>query len=346
MDVRCETRAAMAVVAAVVGTGYASGRDLVLFFAQTGRAGWIGVCVAPVLFGMLTAALCHCAAGVEANGASEFGSRLMRPRARAAAGGLYALLLALTAVVMLCGAGETGALTLPWRFGWLWGAGIALLIALLLNLSRLRALPWLGLVTLAAGVALYGALAVDPGSPRFRINGAVELALEGSWAAAILLALTYAAMNAALAAGVVLRFGRGANPGRLGACCAAALFALLATAHWAVVRGGRALLGQAMPTVVLSARWGLFGFWACAAFGYLCAVTTLAAALGGMIDLLRGGGRGATLLTALAVAVLVGALGLRGAIGTGYRAVGWLSAALMLGLACRADSLLLRGRKG
>ena len=346
MGKHCEARTALAVVAAVAGTGYASGREIVLFFAQAGRAGWIGVCVAPMLFGMLTALLCRWAGRVEADGFEAFGQRLMGSRARRVAGALYALLLALTAAVMLCGAGEAGALTLPWRFGWLWGAGIALLIALLLNLSRLRALPWLGLLALAAGVAFYGALAVDPRPPRLRMGGAVQLALEDSWPAAVLLALAYAAMNGALAAGVVLRFGKGANPRRLGTYCAVALLALLATAHGAVVRGGRQLLAQAMPTVLLSARWGLFGFWACAAFGYLCAVTTLAAVLGGMLDLLSGGRRGAALLAAVTVAALAGALGLWRAIGAGYRAVGWLSAVSMLALACRADALLLRGEKG
>ena len=75
-------------------------------------------------------------------------------------------------------------------------------------------------------------------------------------------------------------------------------------------------------------------------------VTTLAAVLGGMIDLLRGGRRGATLLVAVTVAALAGALGQWQAIGAGYRAVGWVSAVSMLALACRADALLLRGEKG
>jgi uncharacterized membrane protein YkvI len=53
----------LAIVAAVAGTGYASGRELVLFFAQTGRAQWIGIGFAPVVFGLLTALLCRCGAG-------------------------------------------------------------------------------------------------------------------------------------------------------------------------------------------------------------------------------------------------------------------------------------------
>lgn len=345
MAKHCEARTALAVVAAVTTAGYASGRETVLFFAQTGRMGWIGICLAPALFGLLTALYCGCAARVEAKDFVEFCRRLTGRRTGAVAVWLYGLLLALTAAVALCGAGETGALALPLRFGWLWGAGIALLVALLLNLSRLRALPWLGLLALLTGLAFYGGLAVDPRPARVWINGAVTLALEDSWPAAILLALTWAAMNAALASGVVPRFGAGAKPVKLGLYCALMLWALLAAANGAVVRGGRQLLGQALPAVILSARWGLFGFWACAAFGYLCAVTTLAAVLGGLIDLLRGGWRGSALVTVLAAGALAGTLGLRRVIGVGYPAVGWLCAALMLALACRADAVLFRGKK-
>jgi hypothetical protein len=295
---------------------------------------------------MLVSLLCRWGGSAGAMGFTQFCRRVIGGRAGAVAGWLHGLLLAMTAAVMLCGAGELGALTLPMRYGWLWGAGSALLIGLSLNLTGLRPLSWMGFAVLAAGVAFYGALALDPRSPRIWMGGAVELALEDSWPASILLALAYAAMNAALAADVALRFGAGAKPWRVGLGCALSMWALLAVANGAVARGGRALMGLAMPTVVLAARWGLFGFWACAGFGYLCAVTTLASALGGLIDAMRGGGSKGMLLTALAMASLAGLLGLRRAVGVSYPVVGWLCAALMLSLACRADTLLFRSGKG
>lgn len=346
MEKRSGERAVPAILAAVAGTGYASGRELVLFFAQTGRTGWIGVCFAPVVFGLLVSLLCRMGVSEGATGFAPFCQRMMGRRAGAVAGWLHGLLLALTAVVMLCGAGELGALTLPMRFGWLWGAGSALLIALVLNLAGLRPLPGLGLALLVAGVAFYVALALDPRPARVWLDGAVQLALEDRWTASILLALAYAAMNAALAANVVLRFGAGARPWRVGLGCGLSLWALLAAASWAIERGGRRLLGQAMPTVALAARWGLPGFWACAGFGYLCAVTTLAATLGGLIDAMRGGGHRGALLIALVMAALAGLLGFRRAVGASYPFVGWLCAALMLSLACRADTLLFRSGKG
>ena len=55
---------------------------------------------------------------------------------------------------------------------------------------------------------------------------------------------------------------------------------VLLTGCAALTRGGPLLLAHALPVVPLAARWGLFGFWLCAGFGYLCNVATLAAAPG------------------------------------------------------------------
>ena len=336
-----QARVALAAMAAVAGTGYASGRELVLFFAQLGWAGWVGIPFAAAVFGLLMALLCRWAGRMDSGSFAQLCQRLLGCRAGVAAGWLHGLLLALTAAVMLCGAGEVGALTLPLRFGFLWGAALALLIALILNLSGLRALPGLGLAVLAVGALFYAGLALDPRAVRVYLRSEVALALEGSVPAAILLALAYGAMNACLAASAVARFGRGARPAGVGLLCAAMLGALLGCANAAILRGGRELLGQALPTVLLSARWGVAGFWICAGFSFLCAASTLAAALGGLIDMARRGGRKRGMIALAALVVLAcGTLGLAGTVGLGYPAVGWLCAALLLAAACRADSLL------
>ena len=166
-------RAALSVVAAVAGTGYASGRELVLFFAQLGRLSWAGILLASTVFGALVG-LMSCA------------SALRRWYGRVAAA-LRGLLLAAVAAVMLLEAGKLGALTLPARNGFLWGM----------------------------------------------------------------------------------------------------LLALLLCANAAIARGGRQLLAQALPVVLLSARWGLAGFWMTALFSYVCAAATLAAALDGLWELAK-----------------------------------------------------------
>lgn len=281
-------RPALAILSAVAGSGFASGRALVFFFSQTGRAAWAGICLACLVFALLVGLIAREAARCDAEGLPGLCRRLTGRRTARLACAMYALLLVMTCAVMLRGAGEVGALALPVNNGWLWGALSALVIALAVNLTGQRALPALGLAVVAAGLVFYGALALDGGPVRTYVRGDVQLALQDSVPAALLLALGYGALNASLAAGLAARFGRRADsPAALGARCGALLGALLACANAAIARGGRALLGQALPTVILAARWGLFGFWACAGFGYLCAAATLTAALGGLIDLLR-----------------------------------------------------------
>ena len=119
---------------------------------------------------------------------------------------------------------------------------------------------------------------------------------------------------------------------------------LLLCANAALSRGGEALLAQALPTVILAARGGTAGFYLSAGFAWLCALTTLTAALAALADRLRDGRglrRGA--LMALALAALAAALfGLRDVIGRVYPAAGWLCAFGMAALACRFDRLARR----
>jgi len=272
MERRDERRAALAVMGAVAGTGYASGRELTLFFAQLGWACWVGIALAALAFGGMVAVVARWMAGGGGSGRWTGGGlgRLIRL--------LRALLLALTAAGMLCCARRMGELTLPMRHGFLWGAGLAVLIAGLVNLAGLGALRALGLVALAGGMLFHAALALDPRPVRTWLMGEIDLALEGSVPAAALLALCHVALNASVAAGVAARCSGGClRPARLGLRCGALMLGALMCANAALARGGRALLAQAMPFVLLSARWGVTGFWLCAAFNYLCAVCTLAA---------------------------------------------------------------------
>ena len=278
-------RGALAVMAAVSGTGYASGRELVVFFGQLGRAAWPGIAIASAAFGLGMGLLC---ARARRLGAGSFDALCRLQLGRRALGvvrSLRALLLAAVCALALFIAGRMGMLTLPARHGFAIGAAAALALAALANLSRLRALPWAGGLALGVAVALYLGLALDPRPVRLYLRGDTALALEGSLPAAALLALAYAALNVAVAAGPAVRFGReGVRPFAFGGLCAGMLAAVLACANGALLRGGRALLGQALPMVALTARWGLAGFWLECAFGFLCAACTLSAALGGLLE--------------------------------------------------------------
>lgn len=281
---RAEWRAALAVMAATAGVGYASGREFVLFFAQLGWASWIGVAFASLAFALLVGAVSRFA---RRTGSSSPWRRL-GPRAGRAAAGLYALLMACTAAVMLRRAGEVGALSLPVRGAYGWGVALALMLAILANLDGQRVLPLLGLTTALLAAGFYAALAIDPRPPRVYLHGETVLALRGNVVAAILLAAGYAAMNGCVAAGAAARFSTGAmSPSRFAALSGGMLFALLACANAAIARGGDVLLAQAMPTVVLAARWGIAGFWLSALLSFLCAAGTLTAVLGALVKFCR-----------------------------------------------------------
>lgn len=288
MGKRRETRAALAATAAVAGTGYASGRELVTFFTQLGWASWPGILLAAALFGLLAGLSARLAVRMGADGFPALCRRGLGPGTRRAVGVVHGLLLALVAAAMLMDAGRVGELTLPVERGFLWGIALELALAALLNGARQRPLPWLGLVLLTAGVGFYGALALDPRPPQIYLKGEVVLRLAGDLPAAAVLALLYAALNACMAADVVVRFSGGCRPGRLWLLCGAMLGALLLCGNAALSRGGDLLLTQAMPVVLLSARWGLVGFWLCAGFRFLCGAGTLAAALRGLWGWLRG----------------------------------------------------------
>ncbi len=340
MDHGGERRAALAAVAATAGAGYASGRELVLFFAQLGAMSWLGIVFAAVCYGLLASALCRCAMRTGGRTPGAFLRRLLGRGTGAAASALHGVLMSLTAAVMLVSAGETGALTLPVQHGGAWGMALGLAAALGLCLAYPEAMPALGLVTAVVGVGLYAGLALDPRPVRVYTRAETELALENSAGAAVLLAAMYAALNASVGGDCLLRFsGSRVDPARVGLWGGGLMALLLACANGAILRGGRQLLGQALPAVILASRWGIAGFWLCALFSFLCAVGTLAATLGALLRKLEAGGpeRAAGVMLLALAAALALTRGMDGAMERAYPAVGWLTALGVAAVAARLE---------
>ncbi len=275
-------RSATAAAGAAATTGYASGRALVIFFMQLGAAAWPGVALASAGFGLL---LALCAKLAIHAGAGSFGGvcrRTLGGKARIV-GLFHGLLLAMAAAVAILNAGEVGALTLPLRRGFLWGMAFALALAVLLNARGGRGMACAGAAIVAGSALFYAALALDPRPPRLYLRGEAVLTLSGSLPAMLALALCNAALNASIAADAVCRRAdAGVKPRRLGLCCAAGMALPLLTGCAALTRGGPLLLAHALPVVPLAARWGLLGFWLCAALTFACNTATLAAALLGL----------------------------------------------------------------
>ena len=290
-------RAALAAIGAVMGIGLSSGREYALFFGQMGPAAPLGMLFASALFGLMGAGVIRrCARGVErAPDSLAAGLSMLR-----------VLMAALTVAAMLLRTGALGAIALPVRHSAAIGMASALLFALIIH--RAGMLWAAGLCAGGFAMLLYAGLALDPSPVRLWTDGFTELALAGSPGWALAFAALYACMNACAAAWTARpAVCRGVRPAGFGARLCGIMLLFLCLEGLAMRRGGDALLAQAAPLALLSARWGVAGFWLCAAFQYACAVCTLSASVGILLDGLRSGG---SERARAAVAMLVGAIAL------------------------------------
>lgn len=285
---KAEWRASLSAMAAMAGVGLVSGREMVLFFTQTKAAAWVGMLTACLLFGVLTAFIA---------GQGE----LCRGRSPLAltCETLRLLLAALVAAFMLTRLGTLGALTLPMHHGFLFGALFGLIAAMILLWTRGGEMA--GLVVVLALSAFYTASALDDRPARINLRGTAVFALVDSVPGSLMLAAAYAALTACAAAWSLRRTCPGTvRAAAVGMRCAAMLACALVPGCAALLRAGDMVMAQPMPWVVLSARWGLVGFWLCASLQAVCSVSTLSAALGLLTSRLRSDRR------PLAVYMLVG----------------------------------------
>lgn len=335
-------RAPVAAVAVTAGAGFSSGREVALFFSQMGWASWAGVLFASALFGALCGLIAHFARQTGVHSFSGVYLRALEPRQGMVVGAMHGLLMAMTAGVMLVACGELAMLALPFHNAFWMGVLFALAGALLLNLRGMRALPAAGAAALLLMAAFFLALAADPRDVTVHLNYEVDPELFGSTAAAILMGTLHAALNASIAGGVIACFsGETGQPAAFGARCGALMLAVLSAANAAMARGGEKLLAQALPMVVLAARWGTFGYYACIAVMALGSIATLSAAVGALIGQLDDGPRSrkAVLAVLAAGGALAALLGFERAVELGYPMLGWASVFSLAALACCVDRI-------
>lgn len=310
---------ALAILGAVIGAGFASGRELMSFFARFGDWSWLGiVCAAGTVMWVVNGVLRRTASDGMPDG--------WRGRAWATVWrGMFLALSVVLAGAMLAGSGEIAALMLPWRWARWLGMGVTLLLAAVLARGRMGALGMIsgGLVACLAAVMVM-ALKLPRGS-------AASLDGAGDGLAAIWRGVCYGGFNAALA--VPVMGGRGwARRKRIGCAALAAgmLAALLALGNALMLRHPE-LAGEALPMVALLRSWGMAGYRLCGATMYLAVLTSLLAAVRGLTVISGGGWRWVLCLLA-ALGVALG--GFRAAVDAVYPALG--AGCLMLLMAAAA----------
>lgn len=324
---------ALALLSGMIGAGFASGREILRFFASHGAASSAAVLFACGGLYVLFLRLCR---QMERCGAPSAGA-LCRARFGASFGRfslfLFFLLSAITGGAMLAACAELAALVLPLRRAWGLGLAVSLLAgaAMALRGAGGLAAPG-GALCLLLPVMFARLAALPPGEscflPAMTPDIPVRAAADG---------LCYAALNAAMLLGALPMLMQMPAPRRvLAVRLFCLLFGLLLMAGAAVcLRHMPAVIRQPLPFVALGRRLG-GGYLLLAACMYTAALSTLCAMLCAMMRMLPLP-RAASLAVSCCVCLAPACVGFAPMVERVYPVLGAVCAGL-LGLLCFAPA--------
>lgn len=262
---RRTVRQALGIVGAVVGAGFATGREINAFFARFGAFSWIAAACAVGVVGVLLTG------GAPKAGALGKAWRWAYPALSAATGG-----------AMLAAAGEIAALILPVR-GAAWiGMAAALGLAAACGGRPMGLLAWCSGGMSALLVILLICGAAVPGTGRAVASSQPTL-FQAACSGAC-----YGGFNAALAIPVTIGLERKADRAKTVAQACVLLACLLAAANTALLRHPE-LRGEAVPLLGLASGLGRAGQLASAACLLLAVLSTLLACCAGLAEQLPHG---------------------------------------------------------
>lgn len=258
--------AVFACVGAVIGAGFASGREIMVFFTRYGRHSWWLVLLAGGMMGWLCHLCMRCAkTDSDWPGLFAYGRRW--------AVLVSCLLMIVTAGAMISAAGHMIALL--WVNEWAYAIGAAgtMLMAWLCSFRSLRMMGW---ISALLSILLVCILAYAIG--RTNAEYAVLLTEPTGTALlrAVLFAAAYAAMNMMLAIGVVCR---SAGQGRWVPAAVGLVIAGLLGLSNALYSRHPELLDAAFPIVALLNGYGRNGFLLSVILLYLSIFTTQTAVM-------------------------------------------------------------------
>lgn len=265
---------AMACVGAVIGAGFASGREIVVFFTRYGIHSWWLIALASTAMMLLCALCMRCA--IRCDGMACW-CAMFQKRNRSAEI-CTVLLMAVTGGGMISAAGQMVALLWPHEWAYSLGSVGTLLMAWGCSFSHTKTYGWLGsgLTALFLVIVLWLIICV-PADGSIALGPSPSLQDHASAAAR---AVGYAAMNMTLAIGVVCRCtGRSMRDiRRLSGIFGAAMAVLLCISNGLYMRHP-ALFDLPFPIVSLLAGFGRKGFIISVILLYLSIGTTLVAVM-------------------------------------------------------------------
>lgn len=341
--VRC-AKDALAVVTVCVGAGFATGREIYLFFARYGAAGLAGCAAAALLADGIFLGAMRAAKQWNAAEITTLCKRAAGGRAGRLAALFYGALLCAAGGAMLAATGEAFALMLPVCRAY--GLGMALTAAacFLLRGCGLEPLAWVGALLAPCCAALFAMILRAPVAERTR----PWLTAEPSLPRAMLAAACYASFNAAFCTGALCEIGMRRNEeehGLISAQAALCIGALLALGCTALYRHGESVRYAPLPVVALSRAFGATGYWLCAAALLAAVVTSYGASVRALARMIpaKFGERTAWIL-ALAATAAAARLRLDGIIGGLYPLLGALC--LLCFLTILLKTVIVRSRLG
>lgn len=329
MHYSAELRCALAICAAIAGAGFASGREVMIFFSEMGHASRAGIFAACVCLGCLVSMLMHFARKTGSRSLPRLYGSLMGAACENAVHAVYGLLMLCMSSIMLSACCELGELALPFQNSRL--AGLLIGLSCGAFAARKNVLSGFGAILAPAIIVFFLAAALDTRPPDTSIYLKTARTIQASFPLALTLGAIYAFLNVSFASSVIL--SHPADPSKTGLFTALIMFFMLSCSDFALLRHFDALQGSAMPAVLLAARWGAAGYHICIFLLWIAVLSTLGAALSSLrrqtealpharlIDILL-----------LAAASLFSLSGFDFLIRLLYPLLGWLCALLLLAL--------------
>lgn len=268
---------AMACVGAVIGAGFASGREVVTFFSRYGAHSWWLILLSALVMMLLCAISMREASRLCAKSWCSIYSKSPKP-VQFGTQVCVALLMAVTGGAMVSAAGHMIALLWPSEWAYPVGAVGTLLLAWFIGFGGTRPLSVIsGVLATLFLIAVVMVLACEPGGEAAVVPLNAPPAF-GTLLWAAVRASAYAAMNLTIAIGVICKCAKRSKRGvcRLSALFGFTLIALLFLSNYLYLKHPE-LENEAFPVVRLLSGFGRPGFVASVLLLNLAIFTTLIA---------------------------------------------------------------------
>lgn len=315
---------ALALLAAVVGAGFASGRETVVFFSRFGAYSWLGIGAASALFGLLAASIMRLCALYASKSFTELASGVLGRAGGYACSSLYAAMLLITAGAMASGIAEVAAVTLYIPHVREIGLVTGVILCVICAGRGMKALAAGGSFLLPVCALLYAMIIrYAPQPPVISSSPPADVRL------ALPMAVGYACMNITLCVGILSEVGAqsgGIRRRNITLWFTALIAGLLYASNAAITPHIQRVLNEPLPMVRLTR--GLFAGRILATVALLLAMATTLTAL------LRSASRmlpsrwpqGLSLALCGAMSAACGMIGFNRLIGAAYPIMGILCA--------------------